>query len=44
VHPGDDCHAIRRELGNMLEERFRIERTTLQADHTLNELLTIQKS
>jgi cobalt-zinc-cadmium efflux system protein len=33
VHPGDDCHAIRRELEQMLGERFHIEHTTLQVDH-----------
>ena len=33
VHPGDDCHAIRRELEKMLVERFNIEHTTLQVDH-----------
>ncbi len=42
VHPGDDCHAIRRELEQMLDERFSIDHTTLQVDHR-NEgtLLTI---
>jgi divalent metal cation (Fe/Co/Zn/Cd) transporter len=33
VHQGDDCHAIRRELGQLLDERFHIEHTTLQVDH-----------
>jgi cobalt-zinc-cadmium efflux system protein len=33
VHAGDDCHAIRRELERMLEERFHITHTTLQVDH-----------
>jgi cobalt-zinc-cadmium efflux system protein len=33
VHPGDDCHAIRRELEHLLRERFAIEHTTLQVDH-----------
>ena len=33
VHPGDDCHGIRRELEELLEERFRIDHTTLQVDH-----------
>jgi len=33
VHPGDDCHAIRRELEKMLQEQFGIEHTTLQVDH-----------
>ena len=34
VHPGDDCHGIRRELEQMLDERFQIEHTTLQVDHS----------
>jgi cobalt-zinc-cadmium efflux system protein len=34
VSPGDDCHAIRRELELELERRFGIEHTTLQVDHT----------
>ena len=33
VHEHDDCHAIRRELEQMLEERFEIDHTTLQVDH-----------
>jgi cobalt-zinc-cadmium efflux system protein len=34
VHPGDDCHGIRRELERMLAERFGIDHTTLQVDHS----------
>ena len=42
VHPGDDCHAIRRELERILDERFAITHTTLQVDHAQPErLLTI---
>lgn len=33
VAPGDDCHARRRELQAMLQERFGISHTTLQVDH-----------
>ena len=33
VHPGDDCHAIRRELEVLLHDRFGITHTTLQVDH-----------
>ncbi len=33
VHPGDDCHEIRRELAQMLDDRFQIVHTTLQVDH-----------
>ncbi len=42
VHPGDDCHAIRRELETVLGERFGIDHTTLQVDHAGEErLLTV---
>jgi len=34
VHKGDDCHGIRRELERMLDERFHIDHTTLQVDHS----------
>jgi cobalt-zinc-cadmium efflux system protein len=34
VHPGDDCHAIRLELEAFLAQRFGIEHTTLQVDHS----------
>ena len=33
VAPGDDCHGIRLELEQLLEERFSIAHTTLQVDH-----------
>lgn len=33
VEPGDDCHARRRELEQLLDERFGIDHTTLQVDH-----------
>ena len=33
VRPGDDCHAIRRQLEVLLHDRFDIEHTTLQVDH-----------
>jgi cobalt-zinc-cadmium efflux system protein len=33
VARGDDCHALRRELQAMLDERFEIAHTTLQVDH-----------
>ena len=42
VHPGDDCHAIRRELEAALHDRFGVDHTTLQVDHADEErLLTI---
>jgi len=33
VAPGADCHAARRRLQHLLEERFDIHHTTLQVDH-----------
>ena len=33
VPPGEDCHRRRRELDDLLRERFAIEHTTLQVDH-----------
>ena len=33
VRPGDDCHAVRRDLEHLVSERFGIEHTTLQVDH-----------
>ena len=33
VEPGADCHRIRLELEQMLEERFGLEHTTLQVEH-----------
>jgi cobalt-zinc-cadmium efflux system protein len=45
VRPGDDCHAIRRELEALIEHRFAIEHTTLQVDHEgERQLLTIGRS
>jgi cobalt-zinc-cadmium efflux system protein len=42
VPPGEDCHAIRRELERTLHERFGIDHTTLQVDHASGpQLLTI---
>ena len=32
--PGADCHAKRRELEQLLHDRFEIEHTTLQVEHT----------
>jgi len=42
VRPGDDCHGIRRQLEQMLQERFEITHTTLQVDHARTGLLSIQ--
>ena len=33
VEPGEDCHAVRRELERRLAERFHVTHTTLQVDH-----------
>jgi cobalt-zinc-cadmium efflux system protein len=33
VHSGDDCHERRRQLQQMVGERFDIDHTTLQVDH-----------
>ena len=33
VRSGSDCHALRRQLQRMLEERFDLHHTTLQVDH-----------
>jgi cobalt-zinc-cadmium efflux system protein len=35
VPRNEDCHGVRRELEALLEERFGIEHTTLQVDHSL---------
>jgi cobalt-zinc-cadmium efflux system protein len=36
-----DCHAIRRELERLLHDRFGLDHTTLQVDHTSERLLGI---
>jgi cobalt-zinc-cadmium efflux system protein len=43
VRRGEDCHGIRRELEVMLQERFELEHTTLQVEHTSDRLLEIQQ-
>jgi cobalt-zinc-cadmium efflux system protein len=43
VAPGDDCHARRRELEQLVSDRFGIHHTTLQVDHEArDELLRIE--
>jgi len=43
VRPGDDCHARRRDLEQLLHDRFGIHHTTLQVDHEAeHELLDIE--
>jgi cobalt-zinc-cadmium efflux system protein len=39
VGRGEDCHRIRRELEVVLHERFGIDHTTLQVEHTAQRLL-----
>jgi len=41
VHEGDDCHAIRRQLERLLDDRFSIDHTTLQVDHEHTRLVQI---
>jgi cobalt-zinc-cadmium efflux system protein len=33
VEAGADCHAIRREVDELLQERFHLTHTTLQVEH-----------
>jgi cobalt-zinc-cadmium efflux system protein len=40
----DDCHVARRELEQLLVERFQIEHTTLQVDHEGARLLSIERA
>jgi cobalt-zinc-cadmium efflux system protein len=46
VKPGDDCHAVRRHLQRVLDERFEIRHVTLQVDHApeVGRLLEIEPS
>jgi cobalt-zinc-cadmium efflux system protein len=45
VRPGDDCHAARRDLEQLLDQRFGIEHTTLQVDHVSRQSpITIEPS
>jgi cobalt-zinc-cadmium efflux system protein len=39
VGRGEDCHAIRRDLEALLAERYSIDHTTLQVEHTADRLL-----
>jgi cobalt-zinc-cadmium efflux system protein len=42
VEPGADCHEIRRELEQLLNERFGLAHTTLQVDHASEKLVQIR--
>src|SRR5262245_12163602 len=44
VAPKVDCHAVRRALELLLQQRFKIEHTTLQVDHAREQLLSINTS
>jgi cobalt-zinc-cadmium efflux system protein len=41
VERDEDCHAIRRGLERLLHDRFHLEHTTLQVEHTADRLLDI---
>jgi cobalt-zinc-cadmium efflux system protein len=41
VEPGADCHGIRRELEELLRDRFDLEHTTLQVEHASAKLVQI---
>jgi cobalt-zinc-cadmium efflux system protein len=45
VRPGDDCHAVRRHLQRVLDERFAIDHVTLQVEHATpaGQLLEIER-
>jgi len=43
VGRGDDCHARRREIEEMLARKYGIEHTTLQVDHAADELLEVRR-
>jgi cobalt-zinc-cadmium efflux system protein len=42
VEPGADCHGIRRELEELLRDRFGLEHTTLQVEHAAAQLVQIR--
>ncbi len=42
VEPGADCHGIRRELEELLRDRFGLEHTTLQVEHASAQLVQIR--
>ncbi|MGH3417442.1 MAG: cation diffusion facilitator family transporter [Actinocrinis sp.] len=44
VVPGEDCHAVRARLQDLLREHFDIQHTTLQVDHASDALLTIERT
>jgi cobalt-zinc-cadmium efflux system protein len=43
VAPKADCHAVRRALEQMLRERFKIDHTTLQVEHTREQVVYVTR-
>jgi cobalt-zinc-cadmium efflux system protein len=43
VVPGGDCHAVRRELEELLRHDYSISHTTLQVDHAPDEVLQVMR-
>ena len=43
VEQGEDCHAERREIERLLEERFDLHHTTLQVDHATPEVIELSE-
>jgi cobalt-zinc-cadmium efflux system protein len=41
VRNSEDCHGVRRELEQMLAQKYHLEHTTLQVDHAASDRLTI---
>lgn len=41
VEPGGDCHAVRRDLEDLLRHDYAITHTTLQVDHTPEQVLQV---
>jgi len=44
VVPGQDCHAVRGRLQQLLRDEYGIAHTTLQVDHAPEDVLTIGRS
>lgn len=44
VEPGQDCHAVRGRLQELLRDSFGIQHATLQVDHAAEPLLSIERS
>jgi cobalt-zinc-cadmium efflux system protein len=43
VEEDEDCHAERRELEKLLEERFHLHHATLQVDHATPEVIELSR-